>query len=95
MVDGAHAFAQLDYKIPDLRCDYYGASPTNGLAAPLGAGLLYVKKERIAGCGRCSLIPAWRMTTSESSITKGRTPVHTGITIPEFTAFHAMIKVRA
>src|SRR5450756_1362650 len=23
MVDGAHAFAQLDYRIPDLDCDYY------------------------------------------------------------------------
>ena len=26
MVDGAHAFAHLEYKIPDLHCDYYGAS---------------------------------------------------------------------
>src|SRR6185503_16363566 len=26
MVDGAHAFAHFDFKIPDLGCDYYAAS---------------------------------------------------------------------
>src|SRR5690606_17094021 len=41
MVDGAHSFAQLDFKIPDLRCDYYGASLHKWLSAPLGLGLLY------------------------------------------------------
>jgi selenocysteine lyase/cysteine desulfurase len=49
MVDGAHAFAQLDYRIPDLGCDYYGASLHKWLCNPLGAGLLYVRRERIAG----------------------------------------------
>ena len=47
MVDGAHAFAHIDFKIPDLNCDYYGCSLHKWLAAPLGAGLLWVKKEHI------------------------------------------------
>lgn len=47
LVDGAHAFAQLNFKIPDLNCDYYGASLHKWLSVPLGAGLLYVKKELI------------------------------------------------
>jgi selenocysteine lyase/cysteine desulfurase len=47
LVDGAHAFAQLNFKIPDLHCDYYGASLHKWLSVPLGAGLLYVNKERI------------------------------------------------
>lgn len=47
MVDGAHAFAHLDFKIPDLHCDYYGCSLHKWLTAPLGAGMLYVKKEHI------------------------------------------------
>ncbi len=47
MVDGAHAFAHLVYSIPDLHCDYYGASLHKWLSVPLGAGLLYVKKENI------------------------------------------------
>lgn len=44
MVDGAHAFAQIDFKIRDLNCDYYGTSLHKWFSAPLGAGFLYVKK---------------------------------------------------
>ncbi|MBC8155643.1 MAG: aminotransferase class V-fold PLP-dependent enzyme, partial [Bacteroidetes bacterium] len=39
MVDGAHAFGQLDFKIGDLGgCDYYGSSLHKWLGTPLGAG---------------------------------------------------------
>ena len=48
MVDGAHAFAHIQYKINDLRCDYYGTSLHKWLSVPLGAGFLYVKKDKIA-----------------------------------------------
>ncbi|HMH24430.1 MAG TPA: aminotransferase class V-fold PLP-dependent enzyme [Puia sp.] len=44
MVDGAHSFAQIRHAIPDLNCDYYGASLHKWLSVPLGAGILYVKK---------------------------------------------------
>jgi selenocysteine lyase/cysteine desulfurase len=47
MVDGAHAIAQLEFKIRDLNCDYYGASLHKWLGVPLGAGMLYVRKEKI------------------------------------------------
>jgi selenocysteine lyase/cysteine desulfurase len=47
LVDGAHAFAHIKFSIPDLDCDYYGASLHKWLSVPLGAGLLYVKKEHI------------------------------------------------
>ncbi len=47
LVDGAHAFAHIQYKIPDLHCDYYAASLHKWLSVPLGAGILYVKKENI------------------------------------------------
>ena len=49
MVDGAHAFAQLDFRIPDLGVDYYGASLHKWLGTPLGAGILYVRRDKIAG----------------------------------------------
>lgn len=91
MVDGAHAFAHLDYRIPDLHCDYYGASLHKWLAAPLGAGLLYVKKERIA-----ALWPMFAdLSMPDDDIRKlnhkGTNPVHTGLTIPNSIAFHQVI----
>lgn len=48
LVDGAHTFAQLDFKIPDLNCDYFGTSLHKWLCAPFGTGMLYVKKDKIS-----------------------------------------------
>ena len=47
IVDGAHTFAHLDYKIPDLGADYFATSLHKWLCAPFGSGLLYIKKEKI------------------------------------------------
>lgn len=49
IVDGAHTFAHMDYKIPDFNPDYFGTSLHKWLCAPFGTGMLYVKKENIAG----------------------------------------------
>jgi selenocysteine lyase/cysteine desulfurase len=47
LVDGAHSFAQLEFKIPELGADYFGSSLHKWLGAPIGSGMLYVKKEKI------------------------------------------------
>ena len=47
MVDGAHAFSHINFQMKDLDCDYYGTSLHKWLSAPLGSGMLYVKKEKI------------------------------------------------
>ena len=47
LVDGAHSFAHLDFKISDLDCDYFGTSLHKWLCAPIGSGMLYVKKNKI------------------------------------------------
>src|ERR671919_1515221 len=48
VVDGAHSFAQFDFKQKDLGCDYFGTSLHKWLYAPKGSGLLYVKRDKIA-----------------------------------------------
>lgn len=47
VVDGAHTFAHLDFKVSDLDCDYFGTSLHKWLCAPFGSGMLYVKKDKI------------------------------------------------
>ncbi len=47
VVDGAHSFAHFDFKIPDLDADYFAASLHKWLYAPIGSGLLYVRKSKI------------------------------------------------
>ena len=47
IVDGAHAFAQFPFAHRDLDCDFYGTSLHKWLYAPIGTGMLYVRKEHI------------------------------------------------
>ncbi len=47
VVDGAHSFAHLVYNIPDLNADYFGTSLHKWLCAPIGTGMLWVRKEKI------------------------------------------------
>jgi len=47
IVDGAHSFAQFDFKRDDLGCDYFGTSLHKWIYAPKGTGMLYVRREKI------------------------------------------------
>ena len=81
MVDGAHAFAHIQFSIKDLDCDYYGCSLHKWLSTPLGAGFLYVRKEKIS---RLSPIFA-EMGREDDDILRlnhtGTHPVHTDLAI--------------
>jgi len=93
MTDGAHAFAQLAFNIPDLGCDYYGASLHKWLGTPLGAGILYVKQDRIA-----KLWPIYAdMGMADTDIRKlnhtGTHPVHTDLGIENAIDFHEAIGI--
>jgi len=61
ILDAAHTFAHLDYKIPDLECDYFGTSLHKWMSAPFGTGLLYIKKDKIS-----KIWPLLSDTTPES-----------------------------
>ena len=48
MVDGAHCTGHIKVDVKALDCDYYGSSLHKWVSTPLGAGLLFVKKEKIS-----------------------------------------------
>jgi selenocysteine lyase/cysteine desulfurase len=94
MVDGAHAFAHLNFKIDDLGgVDYYGSSLHKWLGNPLGAGILYVSKDKIK--------PVWQMIGDmgykDEDIRKlnhtGTHPVATDLAIVDAIEFHNMIGI--
>jgi selenocysteine lyase/cysteine desulfurase len=49
LCDGAHSFGLMDFKVPDLGCDYFGTSLHKFLSAPIGTGMLWIKADKIAG----------------------------------------------
>ncbi len=94
MVDGAHTFGQLDFKIDDLGCDYYASSLHKWLGAPLGAGILYVRRDRIK--------PLWQLygdaTFADDDVRKlnhtGTHPVATDLAIADAIRFHDAIGIQ-
>jgi len=95
LIDGAHSFAHIDFKIPDLGGDYFAASLHKWLGCPLGTGILYVRRDKIA-----KLWPVyadWRMT-DDTDIMKlnhtGTHPVHTDLAIEHAIAFHETIGIQ-
>ncbi len=47
IVDGAHSFNHFPYTLADLECDYFGTSLHKWTYAPIGTGMLYVKRNLI------------------------------------------------
>ena len=47
LADGAHSFGLIDFKIPDLRCDYFGTSLHKFLSAPIGTGMMWIREDHI------------------------------------------------
>ncbi|GAB4014894.1 aminotransferase class V-fold PLP-dependent enzyme [Spirosoma koreense] len=89
IVDGAHAFGQLQFTMADLGgCDYYASSLHKWLGTPLGAGILYVRKEKIPG-----LWPLFAdSSVADDDIRKlnhtGTHPVATDLAIQDAIRFH-------
>lgn len=94
IVDGAHAFAHLDFTLPQLDSDYYGASLHKWLCTPLGAGLLHIRKDKIA-----SVWPLMGDTThADDDIAKleriGTLPTWTIMAISDAIRFHHLVGIQ-
>ena len=91
IVDGAHAFAHVKFRIDELNCDYYAASLHKWMSTPLGAGLLYINKNNIKilwpllGDGEKDLTKISRLNHI------GTHPVHTDLTINDSMDYYEMI----
>lgn len=92
IVDGAHAFAHIDFKHTDLDCDYYGTSLHKWLFAPHGTGMLYVRKGLIEGLWPMMAAPE----TQDADIRKfeqiGTHPAANTLAIAEAVTFHRTLQ---
>ncbi|MCB9245657.1 MAG: aminotransferase class V-fold PLP-dependent enzyme [Flavobacteriales bacterium] len=91
MVDGAHSVAHIPVSMKELGCDYFGSSLHKWLQAPLGNGLLYVRKDKISG-----LSPLFAESPkAKDDIARlnhtGTTPVHTILGIEDALNYHRML----
>ncbi len=94
LVDGAHAFGHLNFTLADLGgCDYYASSLHKWLGVPLGAGLLYVRRDKIPGLWPLfadSIIAADDIRKLNHT---GTHPVATDLAIQDAIRFHEEIGI--
>jgi isopenicillin-N epimerase len=93
IVDGAHAMGHFPYKLRDLDVDFYGVSLHKWLLAPLGTGLLYVRKDRIAATWPLQAAPERRDSDVRKFEEIGTSPAATKAAINEAIAFQQAIGI--
>jgi selenocysteine lyase/cysteine desulfurase len=91
MVDGAHTFAHLDFKVPDLECDYFGCSLHKWLFAPFGTGFLYVKEDKISKIWPLMAAPDPKSSDIRKFENIGTRPFATELAISTAIDFYNMI----
>src|SRR5262249_37931456 len=91
VVDGAHALAHFPFKIRDLECDYYGVSLHKWLLAPIGNGLLYVRRENIPKLWPMQAVPERQVNDIRKFEAIGTYPTAIRAAVGEALAFHQAI----
>lgn len=93
ITDSAHALGQVPFSLPALGSDFVGMNLHKWIGNPIGAGILYVKKERIKEMS----VLFGDVNTAEENISKlahfGTTPFAVTMTIPDSIAFHKLLDV--
>ncbi|MHC5002184.1 MAG: aminotransferase class V-fold PLP-dependent enzyme [Planctomycetota bacterium] len=88
IVDGAHAVAHFPFRIDELGCDYYATSLHKWLFAPHGTGMLYVRRERIAGLWPLMAAPPALDDDIRKFEEIGTHPLANPLSIAEALTFH-------
>ena len=92
VVDGAQSFAMIDYKQADLGCDYFGTSLHKWMCAPIGTGMIYIRKDKIDKVYPLFPVFDFRDEAFKRNITKfqdfGTYSVAMALAVSEALAFH-------
>ena len=88
IVDGAHALAHFDFKISDLDTDNYSTSLHKWLFAPIGNGLLYVRRDKIADVWPLMAAPVGKDDDIRKFEEIGTHPEANFLAIAESLTFH-------
>jgi len=93
ITDSAHALGQVSFSLPALGSDFVGMNLHKWIGNPIGAGVLYIKKERIKEMN----VLFGDVNTAEDNISKlahfGTTPFAVIMTIPDSLSFHKLMSI--
>jgi selenocysteine lyase/cysteine desulfurase len=94
ITDSAHALGQVKFSLADLNSDFVGMNLHKWIGNPIGAGVLFVKKERIKEMN----VLFGDVNTPDDSIGKlahfGTTAFAVTMTIPDSISFHKLMNIQ-
>jgi selenocysteine lyase/cysteine desulfurase len=90
--DAAHSFGQVPLSIADLDADFIGLNLHKWIGAPVGAGVMYIRENKLASIDRAHGDPG-SLDAIDSRLHTGTTNFATILTVPDALDFQATIGV--
>jgi selenocysteine lyase/cysteine desulfurase len=93
VVDAAHSFGQLALSLRDMDCDFVGLNLHKWIGAPVGAGAMYIREDKLDAIDRMHGDESAPLTSIDSRLHTGTTNFAIVMTIPDALDFQATIGV--
>ncbi len=91
ILDAAHSWGQLDFSFPGLGVDFAGFNLHKWMGAPLGVGVVYVRKARIRDIDPDPANGAGETAELEARVHTGTPDYAAQLTVPDALAFQEKI----
>jgi selenocysteine lyase/cysteine desulfurase len=91
IVDAAHAWGQIDFSVRDLDADFIGFNLHKWIGAPIGVGVLYIRKGRVGDIDRMMADEDQPSDSILSRVHSGTANFAAFLTVPAALEFHAAI----
>ena len=91
VVDAAHAFGQIALTMADMDAEFVGFNFHKWIGAPMGAGAMYIRADKLASIDRAHPAENAPLTIIDSRLHTGAMNLATVMTIPDALEFQASV----
>lgn len=91
ILDSAHAWGQVDFRVDELGVDFVGLNAHKWIGAPLGVGIMYVRRSRIANIDPFMGDTSFPADDVRSRVHPGTSNFAAYLTVPDALDFHEAI----
>ncbi len=93
VVDAAHSFGQVPLTMADLDAEFVGLNLHKWIGAPIGAGAMYIREDKLGSIDRAHADESAPATSIDSRIHTGTSNFATTMTVPNAIAFQESIRI--
>ncbi len=91
IADVAHSFGQVDIKIDDIGAGFIGFNLHKWVGAPIGAGVMYIKKQRLQDISPNPSAEGHELDTTAGRVHTGTVNFATVLTLPAAFEYHDQV----